>query len=232
MSRRNKLEKFVELLMLENVYESPDFHNPGLIGLNGEPVDLKGNWAKGHFHNSNPIVLELACGRGEYSNALAELFPEKNFIGVDIKGARIHKGAKKALAAKLMNVAFLRTKIELLEHYFSPDEVSEIWITFPDPFLKESKSNKRLTSENFIKKYRSILASDGIVHLKTDDDKLYAFTLSLLKDQKGIEIIYAYDDIYSLENIPDVLKIKTHYELQHLGDGKTIKYIQFKFLKL
>ena len=229
MSRRNKLEKFVELLNLENVYENPDFHNPSLIGVNGENFDLKGKWSSDHFKNSNPIVLELACGRGEYSLALAEMYPHKNFIGVDIKGARIHKGAKKALKHNLHNVAFLRSKIELIDLFFNEREIDEIWITFPDPFLKESKSNKRLTASNFLNKYKNILKQGGSLNLKTDDDKLYKFTLDEIAKTKNLILYYTNENIYKDQDLSEDLKIKTHYEIQHLADERTIKYIKFGF---
>ncbi len=227
MTRRNKLEKFAELLSFPNVYESPDFHNPALIGLYGESVDLKGKWKQEHFKNNNPIVLELACGRGEYTLALAAMFPEKNFIGIDIKGARIHQGAEIALARQITNAAFLRTKIELIEHFFDKDEIHEIWITFPDPFLKDSKSNKRLTSPFFLNKYRKIMDNDSIIHLKTDDQKLYEYTLDVIKEDPGAMLLYHDDDIYNKALPLAELDIKTYYEFKHLGDNKTIKYIKF-----
>ena len=150
MSRRNKLQKFAELLTFPNVYENFDPENPQLIGLNGMPVDRKGKWKKEHFKNDFPITLELACGRGEYSLGLGRMYPERNFIGVDIKGARIWKGARIALEENLTNVAFLRTRIEQIALFFDPEEIDEIWITFPDPFLRKSKANRRLTSCRFL----------------------------------------------------------------------------------
>ncbi|HMG16326.1 MAG TPA: tRNA (guanosine(46)-N7)-methyltransferase TrmB [Saprospiraceae bacterium] len=227
MTRRNKLEKFVELLSFPNVYESPDFHNPSLIGLHGEPVELKGKWNSQHFKNNNPIVLELACGRGEYTLALAQMFPEKNFIGLDIKGARIHQGAEIALERQIENAAFLRTKIELIEHFFSEAEIHEIWITFPDPFLKESKSNKRLTSPLFLDKYRKILDKDSIIHLKTDDQKLYDYTLEIINMDAKAKLLYHDQDIYNSALPIEELGINTYYEIKHLGENKTIKYIKF-----
>lgn len=227
MTRRNKLEKFAELLSFPNVYESPDFHNPSLIGLYGESVDLKGKWNELHFKNSNPIVLELACGRGEYTLALAAMYPEKNFIGLDIKGARIHQGAEIALERNITNAAFLRTKIELIEHFFDTGEIHEIWITFPDPFLKDSKSNKRLTSAFFLNKYRKVLDKDSIIHLKTDDPKLYEYTLEVIKEDPFAKLLYHDEDIYTKALPIEELAFKTYYEIKHLGENKTIKYIRF-----
>ena len=227
MSRRNKLFKFAEILTYPNVFENPDFHEPHLIGLNGEKVEMKGKWDESYFKNGNPIILELACGRGEYSVALGKAFTDKNFIGVDIKGARIYQGAKKALESNLANVAFLRTKIELIDHFFEKAEISEIWITFPDPFLRDSKANKRLTSPRFLELYRKIIQPGGVIHLKTDDTKLYEYTLETLQEHPEANIIYYDDDIYS-KPLPEAsLEIKTYYEIQHLSKGKTIKYIKF-----
>ncbi len=228
MSRRNKLAKFSELASLPNVYENADPKNPRLEGLNHQSVDLKGRWAATHFKNEQPIVLELACGRGEYTLALAERYPHKNFIGVDIKGARIWQGAKKALEQELSNAAFLRTRIEQITTFFAPEEVSEIWITFPDPFLRESKINRRLTAANFIAHYRKILAKDGIVQLKTDDDTLYDFTLETIEETEGCQLLYQDDNIYNKALPVEELEIKTYYEKMHLAKLKKIKYIQFK----
>lgn len=227
MSRRNKLEKFAELLGFPNVYENFDVHQPELTGLNGKTVDLRGKWSSEHFKNDRPIVLELACGRGEYSLGLARLFPEKNFIGVDIKGARIWKGAKIALEEKLNNVAFLRTRIEQITHFFDEKEVSEIWITFPDPFLRKSKANRRLTSPNFLKRYRQILQRKGLVHLKTDSPELYEFTQEVIQEDEQVVLITQNEDIYAGELPIKELAIQTYYERMHLADGRTIKYLCF-----
>ena len=154
MAGRNKLQKFAEMLSFPNVYENFDNVELTLTGENGRVVDMKGNWNAAHFKNNNPITLELACGRGEYALALGRMFPERNFVGVDIKGARIHQGARVAMEEGLTNVAFLRTRIEFIEHFFAQNEVSEIWITFPDPFLRESKSNRRLTSAICVQRAR------------------------------------------------------------------------------
>lgn len=227
MSKRNKLQKFAELLTFPNVYENFDSKQPQLSAPNGETIDLKGQWAARHFQNEHPITLELACGRGEYSLGLARMYPERNFIGVDIKGARIWKGAGIALEEGLQNVAFLRTRIELITHFFSPNEVSEIWITFPDPFLRKSKANRRLTSTHFLNLYRKILLPNGLVHLKTDEPNLYEFTLETLAAEEKTIILYQNDNIYAQPLLFPELELKTNYEFMHLAAEKTIKYIQF-----
>ena len=228
MSKRNKLQKFAEVLTFPNVYESFNPKAPQLHGLNGEPVERKGEWAIKHFNNQNPITLELACGRGEYTLDLARTYPERNFIGVDVKGARIWKGAKIALAENLNNAAFLRTRIEEIAFFFEPEEIAEIWITFPDPFLRKSKANRRLTSARFLGEYKKILKKDGIIQLKTDEPNLYEFTLEVLAEYPGAEILYQDDDIYSKPLPIPELETKTYYERIHLADGKTIKYVRFK----
>ena len=230
MSRRNKLQKFAELLTLPNVYESFDAADPKLTGLYGEDIDLKGQWAATHFNNDHPITLELACGRGEYTLALAREYPDRNFIGVDIKGARIYQGAKVAQVEALTNAAFLRTRIERIACFFAPHEISEIWITFPDPFLRKSKSNRRLTAPNFLDHYRRFLRPDGHLHLKTDDDTLYEFTLETLSKRHDVELLEAHSDIYDGPLPIPELRFKTYYEAKHLAAGKTIKYIRFRFL--
>ena len=228
MGKKNKLKKFADVLSFPNVYENYNPKAPQLIGKDGESVDLKGKWKKKHFANDKAITLELACGGGEYTLALAKSYPNRNFIGVDIKGARIWKGAKKALEKNLDNVAFLRTRIEQITEFFSEEEIEEIWITFPDPYLKKSKKNKRLTSARFIKEYRKILKKDGLIHLKTDEPNLYQFTLETLLEDQNCTINYHNPDIYSGTLIIPELETKTFYEKKHLEDGKTIKYIQFR----
>jgi tRNA (guanine-N7-)-methyltransferase len=226
---RQKLKKFAELLTFPNVYENPDNSNPQLIGLDGEPIDLKGKWQTLHFKNNNPITLELACGRGEYAVALAKLFPNRNFIGVDIKGARIHQGARAAKAHNSDNVAFLRTRIEHIDAFFGEGEIDEIWITFPDPFLRESKSNRRLTSSYFLEKYRRILKPNGIVHLKTDSPVLYDFTLETLQNTEGVHLDVKSEDIYASPLGIQELDIKTYYEAKNIAKS-TMKYIRFRIL--
>jgi tRNA (guanine-N7-)-methyltransferase len=227
MSKRNKLQKFAELLTFPNVFENFDAGQPQLTGNNGEPLDLKGKWAIDHFKNDHPITLELACGRGEYSLGLARLYPNRNFIGVDVKGARIWKGARIALDEGLQNVAFLRTRIEQITCFFAPEEISEIWITFPDPFLKDSKSNRRLTAAPFLNAYRKILKKDGIIHLKTDSPELYEFTLETLKEEPQVQVLYRHFNIYNQALLFPELELKTYYEAMHLSEGKTIKYVRF-----
>lgn len=229
MASRNKLQKFAEIVSFPNVYENYDPKNPKLVGVDHKPIDLKGNWNTFHFKNKNPIVLELACGRGEYSLGLGAMYPDRNFIGVDVKGARIWKGAKTALDQGMGNVAFLRTRIEQINLFFAKNEVDEIWITFPDPFLKDSKENRRLTSPNFLKRYKDFLKPGGIINLKTDSPELYAYTKEVLASENGLEVIYDKDDIYKETLDFPELELKTYYERSHLLDGRLIKFIQFRF---
>lgn len=224
---KNKLRKFSENLLFRNVYENFDIQTTELLGEGGTQADLKGKWATGHFHNDHPITLELACGRGEYSLALARRFPDRNFIGVDIKGARIWKGASQALEEDLANVAFLRTRIEKIASFFEAGEIDEIWITFPDPFPRKSKANRRLSGPNFIKEYRKILRQNGTVHLKTDDPGLYEFTMASLSSDPECRILYHSEDIYVAPLVFPELEIKTYYERMHLEAEKKIKYIRF-----
>ncbi len=227
MGKKNKLKKFAEILSFQNVYENYDPKYPRLVSGMDMEVDLKGKWAAQHFKNTNAITLELACGRGEYTVALAEAYPDKNFIGVDVKGARIWKGAAQALEKNLNNAAFLRTRIEQIHLFLDQDEVDEIWITFPDPFLRESKDKKRLTSSKFLDLYKKIIKKGGIVHLKTDSPVLYDFTLETLQKYEGSNILYQNDDIYASELAFKELEFKTYYEQEHLKAGKTIKYVRF-----
>lgn len=185
---------------------------------------LKGNWNDSFFKNNNPIILELGCGKGEYAVGLAGKYPDRNFIGVDIKGARMWTGAKDALEKGLDNVAFLRTNIELISHFFNAGEISEIWITFPDPQMK--KVRKRLTSTRFLQLYRSIIKPDGIIHLKTDSPFLYTYTDALVELNQMKTIINT-KDLYNSDIVNDILQIKTFYEQQWLDRGLPIKYISF-----
>jgi tRNA (guanine-N7-)-methyltransferase len=228
MARRNKLKKFNDLLSFSNVYENYDPTEPKLLVNETDEVDLKGKWRSDHFKNNNPLVLELACGRGEYSLALARENPDVNYIGVDIKGARIWKGATIAQEENLRNVAFLRTRIEQINLFFSKDEVDEIWITFPDPFLRNSKANRRLTSLQFLSRYKEILKTEGIIHLKTDDPTLYEFSQEQFEECSFIKVLYDRDDIYAQPLDFDELKHKTYYEKQHLEKERKIKYIRAK----
>lgn len=226
MSKRNKLQKFAEMLSFPNVYETFDYNDLSLKGKDGESVNLKGKWQAEHFKNDNPITLELACGRGEYTLALARAYPDRNFIGVDIKGARIWKGARTALAEGLDNAAFLRTRIEMIDRFIAENEVSEIWITFPDPFLKKGKSNRRLTAPNFLRLYEKMLKSDGLIHLKTDSPELYEFTLEVLENKENGTLVYHNENIYSGELPMPELIYKTYYEKMHLAINRTIKYVR------
>lgn len=228
MSKRNKLQKFAELLTFSNVYENFNPLEPQLYGLNGEPVSLKGEWGPRHFGNDKPITLELACGRGEYTLGLARQNPHRNFIGIDVKGARIWKGARIALEEKLDNAAFLRIRIEQIATFLAPGEANEIWITFPDPFLRKSKANRRLTAPRFLDEYKKVLQPGGLIHLKTDDPQLYEFTLEVLADYPGAEILYQDDDIYAKPLPIPELELKTYYEKMHLKEGKKIKYVRFR----
>lgn len=189
------------------------------------PEHMPGKW-NSFFKNENPIVLELACGKGEYAVGLGEMFPHKNFIGIDLKGNRIWVGAKKALQNNLTNVAFLRIQIDKIIEYFSKTEVSEIWITFPDPQLRTSKSKKRLTHPKFLRLYQQFLVAGGLIHLKTDSPDLYQFTKWVI-GMYDCRLYQDYDDIYALEKIPEELKIKTHYESLDIAQSNRIHYLCF-----
>lgn len=224
MGGKKKLVRFEQLATMPNVYQNFNILKPALVNSEGEAVDLCNQWSEGHFQNNNRLVLELACGGGEYTVALAERYPNTNFIGIDIKGARIWKGANIALENMQNNIAFCRIRIEQIAMFFGK-EVDEIWITFPDPFYK--KERRRLTHPNFLNLYRKILKDGGIVHLKTDDDMLFEFTMEIL-EQENIEIIYSSDNIYDKPLYNNDLEIKTAYEKMHLKNEKTIKYVKFK----
>lgn len=215
---KNKLTKFAEMATYKNVFEYT------FKKLQESPFPLKGKWKKAYFKNENPIVLELGCGKGEYTVGLAQVYPDKNFIGIDIKGARMWSGATEALNSNLENAAFVRTHIEMIEHFFDPKEVSEIWLTFPDPQMK--KVNKRLTSCRFMKKYSNILTDDGIIHLKTDSNFMYTYTKAMIAENK-LEVLFDTDDLYHSEMDNQILSIKTFYEKQWLSRGITIKYLKF-----
>jgi tRNA (guanine-N7-)-methyltransferase len=221
----NKLSKFEEMASFPHVFQYP------FSVLQEKGFELRGRWGESFFGNDHPVVLELGCGRGEYTVGLAKLFPDKNFIGVDIKGARMWSGAKESLCQQLANVAFLRTHIELIDHFFVPDEVSEIWLTFPDPQMK--KVNKRLTSTRFMTLYRRILNPDGLIHLKTDSPFLYAYTRAMIA-ANGYPLLYDSPDLYhpalSLPsfNLFPILSVRTFYEEQWLARGLTIKYLLFR----
>ena len=228
MNQRNKLKKFADILGFPNVYENFNPLSPLLQNGDLHNIDMKGKWRSDHFKKEARICLELACGRGEYTLALAERYPENHYIGLDIKGARIWQGAKRALDSEFQNVAFVRARIENIASFFEQHEVNEMWITFPDPFLRDSKENRRLTSHNFLKRYLNFLSPDNIIHLKTDSPELYEFTLESLDTFDKANITEHFHDIYSLPKLPQAdLEFKTYYENMHLANGKTIKYVQF-----
>jgi len=219
---KNKLKRFRENEQFQNVIQ------PSREELTNNEFALKGNWSRDFFKNDHPIVLELGCGKGEYTVELARQNPDKNFIGVDIKGARFWRGAKTAIEEGMDNVAFIRMQIELIEYVFASAEVSEIWITFPDPQIKYKRTKHRLTNAEFLIRYKNILKVDGLMHLKTDSEFMHGYTLGLLHGQ-GQEILYAHHDIYSNEYSPKaVTGIQTFYEKQYLEKGKPITYIQFR----
>jgi len=220
---KNKLARWTELGSYDNVIQ-PEI---GEISVKDHPI--KGRWKKKLFKNENPIVLELGCGKGEYTIGLANRFPDYNFIGIDIKGARMWRGAKTANEQKLPNVAFLRTRIEFINSFFSTDEVNEIWITFPDPHPGGRNSNKRLTSPWFLNSYRLFLKDKGLVHLKTDNTELYNFTKTVVS-YNNLETIFSTNDLYS-EKIDNMLSIRTHYEKIFLDAGLKINYISFRLNK-
>lgn len=221
MGSKNKLKRFKENATFKNVIQ------PERSAIENGSFALKGKWAE-HFKNDNPIVLELGCGKGEYTIGLAKQNTDKNFIGIDIKGARFWRGAKTALEDNLENVAFLRTQIELIDQLFAENEVSEIWITFPDPQIKYKRTKHRMTNENFLNKYKKVLKPKGLVNLKTDSEFMHGYTLGLLHGL-NLEIIYANHDVYKNEGSPkEVLEIQTYYENQYLQKGKPITYIQFR----
>jgi tRNA (guanine-N7-)-methyltransferase len=219
---KNKLKRFKENETFKNVFQ------PSRDELVNQDYSLKGNWNTAFFKNNNPLVIELGCGKGEYTVALAQKYPDKNFIGVDIKGARFWRGAKTAIEEKLDNAAFLRTQIELIDYAFSENEVDEIWITFPDPQIKYKRTKHRLTNASFLKRYKTILKPNGVVNLKTDSEFMHGYTLGLLHGA-GHEVLYSNHNVYKLEGSPEeVTSIQTFYESQYLEQNKAITYIRFK----
>ncbi len=243
---KNKLARWTELGGYPNVIQ------PEIGSVFAKDHPIKGKWNTEMFRNNNPLVLELGCGKGEYSVGLAARFPEKNFIGIDIKGARMWRGARTANEQKMNNVAFLRTRIEFVTSFFRTDEVDEIWVTFPDPHPGLRNSNKRLTSPWFLNGYRQFLKNNGVVHLKTDNSELYNYTKTVAL-HNGLEILYATNDLYSAdapdESIPavktetmvdsvtfstfrsEILSIQTHYEKLFMSKGFNINYIAFRLEK-
>jgi tRNA (guanine-N7-)-methyltransferase len=219
---KNKLKRFKENETFTNVVQ------PSREELTADNFSLKENWRLKFFKNNKSIVLELGCGKGEYTVNLAKKYPDRNFIGVDIKGARFWRGAKTALEENLKNVGFLRTQIELIDLCFAENEVDEIWITFPDPQIKYKRTKHRLTNSAFLDRYRSILKPDGVIHLKTDSEFTHGYTLGLLHGMKE-EIEYAHHDIYGSHGTHDeITTIQTFYEMGYLEEGKKITYLRFK----
>ena len=222
MGSKNKLKRFKENETFVNVFQ------PTREEVVSDSFALKGKWNSDFFKNDNPIVLELGCGKGEYSVGLAQLNPNKNFIGIDVKGARFWRGAKTAVDTGMHNVAFVRTQIELINHIFAENEVSEIWITFPDPQIKYKRTKHRMTNSEFLQNYKKVLKADGLMHLKTDSEFMHGYTLGLLHGE-GHEVVYANHNIYKNEGAPaEVTGIQTFYENQYLEVDKAITYIQFR----
>ena len=215
---KGKLAKFADLASYPHVFEYP------YSVVDNVPFELKGKWGESFFKNDHPIVLELGCGRGEYTVGLGRLFPEKNFIGVDIKGARMWTGATESLREGMKNVAFLRTNIEIIDRFFGANEVSEIWLTFSDPQMK--KPTKRLTSSYFLERYRRFLKDGGLVHVKSDSNFLYTYTKYLI-ETNSLPVEVMTDDLYHSGQADEILGIRTYYEQQWLDRGLNIKYIKF-----
>jgi tRNA (guanine-N7-)-methyltransferase len=213
---KDKLKRFAEVSTFANVLQLDA----------GKP--FKGQWSNVFFNNTNPVVLELACGKGEYTVNLATLFPNKNFIGIDYKGNRIWRGAKTALEDGVNNVGFLRIQIETILDYFAPGEVDEIWITFPDPQPQVSREKKRLTSPRFLEKYKQILKPGGFVNLKTDNDGLHAYTAEKIIEN-ALKLHSKTEDLYHSAHADEVLSIKTYYEKKYLKENKNINYLKFSF---
>jgi len=216
---KNKLAKFADMDEFPHVFQVSS-----QVLREGADFEMKGKWNELFFKNDHPIVLELGCGKGEYTVGLGQLYPDKNFIGVDIKGARLWTGAKDSFEKGMKNVAFLRTDIEMIHHIFAQNEVSEIWLTFPDPQMK--KVTKRLTATNFIKSYQQFVKPNGLIHLKTDSNFMFTYTCEMVK-ANSYPVVFSTDDLYASKLQDPILGIKTYYEQQWLDRGLTIKYIQF-----
>ena len=216
---KGKLAKFADMATYPNVVECP------YLDTTDSPFALRGKWAGSFFHNSAPIVLELGCGRGEYTVSLARIYPDKNFIGVDIKGARMWSGATQAIRENISNAGFLRTRIEIIDRLFASDEVSEIWLTFCDPQMK--KATKRLTSTFFLERYRHFLIDNGTIHLKTDSEFLFTYTKHVIQ-RNNLPLDLSTPDLYASGWESDIFSIRTYYEEQWLNRGMKIKYLRFR----
>jgi tRNA (guanine-N7-)-methyltransferase len=222
LGSKNKLKRFKDNEKFENVIQPKRDEV-----LQGQFL-YQGVWNERFFKNTNPVVVELGCGKGEYTVGLAKRYPDKNFIGIDIKGARFWRGAKTALEENMQNVAFVRTQIELVDKIFGKDEVSEIWITFPDPQIKYKRTKHRMTNPDFLEKYTKILIGEGLIHLKTDSEFMHGYTLGLLEGL-GHQILYSHHDIYPNHEAPEILTgIQTFYEQQYLKKDKPITYLKFR----
>lgn len=217
---KNKLAKFANMEEYPHVFQYP------FAVLQEKGFEMKGKWNELFFKNDSPIILELGCGKGEYTVGLAKLYPDNNFVGVDIKGARMWSGAKQSLEEGLSNVAFLRTHIELLTNFFEQGEISEIWITFPDPQM--NKVNRRMTSTRFMKLYGQLLKPDGVIHLKSDSNFMFTYTSEMV-ELNNLKVLFKTDDLYHSDLVDDVLTIKTFYEQQWIARGLNIKYIKFEY---
>jgi len=220
-----KMKKLREVSGFSFVYENKNFLAPALNDFEGNVIEWKGAWAEKAFKNKQAITMELACGKGDYTIALAERFPERNFIGVDIKGDRLWRGALTVQSKGLSNVIFVRTKIEQLDLFFAPHEIDEIWITFPDPFPKKPDTKRRLSAPSFLSLYKKLIKENGLIHFKTDALDLFDYTEGSMKEA-GFELLTVQRDIYGNHLEDEITSIKTYYELMHLADERTINYLK------
>ena len=224
MGKKRKLQQFAEVKTFDHFFER-DYH-----ALMREGFPLKGKWNSDFFKNDHPIIVELGCGKGEYTVGLAQMFPENNYVGIDRKGARMWRGAKISLTEHIDNVAFIRGQVQHIEHYFAPAEVSQIWITFPDPQLQSPRIRKRLTHPTLLEHYSHVLSENHLIHLKTDNNAFFEYTLEVI-DQQRYQLLFHSYDLYNdpIENIGNELRsIQTFYEKMWLKEGKTIKYLRFR----